>query len=183
MTAEYSPIIRDLAGPSAVGLSIPIPRETDPGDAARAEWDAIAEQVSEEVRGLAEEFTALCERVGALDCGSGCSVDDMGSDGVLFDWNDGRLPILSVMISSGPQVVYSGKFKDGGRVSGADPDLSFVAHALTRMMEECGLPVRYTSHSPVSWMSAASAVERVVQSYSSPPPTPIVFLFSQRPAR
>ena len=183
MTAEFSPLVRGLPEPSPIGVSIPIPGETDLGDAARAEWDAIAAHVSEEVRSLAEEFTALCERIGALNCGSGCSVDDMGSDGVLFDWNDGRLPILSVMISSGPQVVYSGKFKNGGRVSGTDYDLSFVAKALTRMMEECGLPVRYTSHSPALWMSGASAAERVVQSYSSPPPTPILFLFSQRPVR
>ena len=114
--------------------------ETELRDAARAEWDAIAAHVSEEVRSLAEEFTALCERIGVLNCGSGCAVDDMGSDGVLFDWNDGHLPILSVMIRSGPQVVYSGKFKNGGRVSGTDSDLSFVAQALTRMMEEWGWP-------------------------------------------
>ena len=182
MTAEFSPIFRGPPEPSSIGVSIPIPRETELRDAARAEWDAIAAHVSEEVRSLAEEFTALCERIGVLNCGSGCAVDDMGSDGVLFDWNDGHLPILSVMIRSGPQVVYSGKFKNGGRVSGTDSDLSFVAQALTRMMEECGLPVRYTSHSPVLWMSGASAAERVVQSYSSPPPTPILFLFSQRPA-
>ena len=87
-----------------------------------------------------------------------------------YDWNDGRLPILSVMIQLWPPgrlLRGNSRMVDG--VSGTDYDLSFVEKTLTRMMEECGLPVRYTSHSPALWMSGASAAERVVQSYSSHP--------------
>ena len=181
MTAEFRPIFRGFYESSAIGMSIPIPRETESRDAARTEWDAIAANMPEDVRDLAEEFISLCERIGALNCGSGCVVDDMGSDGVLFDWNDGHLPILSIMIGSGSKIAYSGKFKGGGRVSGTDFDLSFVTQALTRMMEECGLPVKYTSHSPVLSMRVKDAApETVVQSYSFHTPTPIVFLFSQQ---
>ena len=184
MTAEYHSISSGLGGSPLIAMSIPIPRKPEIGDAARAEWDAIAAHLSEEVRGLAEEFAALCERMGALNCGSGCAVDDMGDDGVLFDWNDGQLPVLSVMISPGPQVSYAGKFKTGGRVSGTDSNLSLVAQVLTRMMEECGFPVQYTSHTPVLWTSVEGAAQaKVVQSYSSLPQTTMPFLFLLPPAR
>ena len=129
-----------------------------PVEDAVVDWNSIAPELPVDVRSFAQEFVALCERLGALHCGSGCAVDNMGDDGVLFDWNDGRLPVLSVLITPGLRVVYVGKFKDGGQVSGDDPSLSFVDRLLVRMMEECGHPIQSIDHSLVLSMRAIDEV-------------------------
>ena len=148
-----------LASTASGGFPVYVPEsptaaQVAPAADTVADWNSIAPELPVDVRSFAQEFVSLCERLGALHCGSGCTVDNMGDDGVLFDWNDGRLPVLSVLITPGLRVVYVGRFKDGGQVSGDDPGLSFVDRLLVRMMEECGHPIQNIAHSLVLSMRA-----------------------------
>ena len=163
-----------LAFTASGGFPVDVPEpptsaQEAPAADAVADWNSIAPELPVDVRSMAQEFVALCERLGALHCGSGCAVDNMGEDGVLFDWNDGRLPILSVLITPGLRVVYVGRFTDGGQVSGDDPSLSFVDRPLVRMMEECGHPIQNIAHSLVLSTRATDEAAGDVRSFSFRP--------------
>lgn len=132
---------------------------------SRSEWNKIAEQVPEGAREIAEEFIELCENTGALGCKSGCTIDDIGKDGIIFDWNDGELPVLSVMIGPGSEVVYSARFKDGNRISGTDSHLEFVKPVLIRMIREWG-NLRYKSPMHVLSSRVERRPHRVELNYS-----------------
>ena len=83
-------------------------------------------------------------------------MDRTEDSSVLFDWNYGHRPILSVLVTLGPKVVYAGRYKNGGKLSGEDPDLSFVTQPLIRMMEECGHQSWDTNRMPDSWWRVIS---------------------------
>ena len=170
--------------PSNSELSIfPFDTRTDAqelaAEVAMADWAAIAPELSAPVRELANQFVALCTRLGALTCRPGCVLDALEGDSVLFDWNDGHRPILSVMITSRARAAFAGRFKNGGKVSGEEPDLVHVEKHLQRMMHECGHPIRTTGPSPVLSMSGRDAVATGVRSYSFRQQTTESFQYSR----
>lgn len=145
---------------------------------AESDWESIAPELPEEIRRVAAEFVSICKHYDAFQCGSGCVVDRMEDSSVLFDWNDGHRPILSVLVTLGPKVVYAGRFKNGGKLSGEDPDLSFVTQPLIRMMEECGHQSWDTNRMPDSWWRVISGKAVVGQGSFFPLPAATPYPYS-----
>ena len=103
-----------------------------------ASWDEIAPTLSPSTLELAEEFVSVCEEKGAFYCDPGCHVDFIDDDQVMFDWNNGQLPIFTVLIGSDhPQVAFVGKFKKG-EITGEVTNLEFLEDPLDRLVKEIG---------------------------------------------
>ena len=161
------PALPSNSGISTVSFGPRTDEQESAATEALADWAAVAPDLSASVRGLAEQFVALCTGLGALTCRPGCVVDSLEDGGVLFDWNDGQRPILSVMITSRASVAFAGRFINGGKVSGEEPDLIHVEKHLERMMQECGHLSRTIGPSPVLLMRVRDAAAADVRSYSS----------------
>lgn len=133
-----------------------------------ASWAEIGHTLSPTVLELAEEFVSACERKGAFYCDPGCYVDFIEDDQVMFDWNNGQLPIFTVLIGSDhPQVVFVGKFKEG-KITGETTNLELLEAPLERLVKEIGNPVWTTAFSPDSSTHVVSVVSALAEPLSIP---------------
>ena len=130
--------------------------ETQPLSEAESEWTKIVREVSAEVCELGQGFISICKKWRALEK---CAVDLLDDGTVLFDWNEGSRPILSVMIGPGQTVTYVGRFRNGGKMSGEDPNLSYVGQPLERMVREWGIQVSAEASQDISWNPISSEEE------------------------
>lgn len=102
-------------------------------------WREVAALVeSSEVRKRAEEFVKRCERMGAFRTDPGCEVDLLDDNRVMFDWNNGKIPILTAMVSE-ETVTFVAKFADG-KAAGDDSTSTMLTlrAVLSRLVEEIG---------------------------------------------
>ena len=60
---------------------------------------------------MAIDFMALCQKVNAFHCDLECNIDLMDEDSVMFDWNDGTLPMFTALITHGPKIVFRWQFR------------------------------------------------------------------------
>lgn len=99
------------------------------------DWNEIASNLPDETRSMAESFVSLCINLGAFDCEPRCYVDTVEDGHVMFDWNNGELPLFTVVITPKPSVVYVGKFNEG-KVSGEDHDVHAVRAPIERFLRQ-----------------------------------------------
>ena len=137
---------------------------------ARSEWGSAAPELPDAARRLGEEFFAFCEQYDAFSCRPGCTVDQMDDGSVMFDWNDGTRPMLSVLIVPDGSVAFAVKFKDGDQDADEAHDLGRVKNHLVRMMEECGHRGWIPIHTHASLSRATSVAAEAVRAYFSREP-------------
>jgi len=91
------------------------------------------------VEKLAHNFVKICEQHGVLQSKIECDIGPMWEDDIMFDWNNGSCPVLTVVISaSSPKFVYSGNFGTGD-FSGEEESLNFAGSLLARFAEALGI--------------------------------------------
>ena len=100
-------------------------------------WEEIAPSLPLEMRELARGFVELCGKCNAFYSDPACQVDVVEEGQVMFDWNNGRLPVFTVLITDEPLVVHVGRLADG-KVRGSAPDLGRVGMPLRRFVQEIG---------------------------------------------
>ena len=104
-------------------------------DEALEEWKEIRTMLSPQLAQQVEDFVQLSDESGVYFCSPGCSVDLLEDGSVMFDWNDGTLPIFTVMITVNMEVVHVGHFADG-KIKGEGRGLSIVGMHLERFVRE-----------------------------------------------
>ena len=113
---------------------------------ALAAWEELAPSLSRETREFAQSFVDLCEECGAFLCQPGCHIDLVDDDQIMFDWNTGKLPVFTVLITDGPRVAHVGRFRDG-KETGERSTLDSVTGPLMLFVKEAG---------PTTWPTIAS---------------------------
>ena len=90
------------------------------------------------VRKRAEEFVKRCKGLGAFRTDPGCEVDLLDDNRVMFDWNNGKFPILTALVSE-DTITFVAKFAEG-KTAGEDSTSTMVAlkAVLSRLVEEIG---------------------------------------------
>ena len=116
---------------------LPNPERNKERHEVRAAWQELSGFVEGYVREQGSEFIAMCNELGIFESLSGCDVDLLDDGHLIFDWNDGERPILTVVVRLDRQVVYSGRFKSGD-VSGRDTHVRSIRAVLQRLMDESG---------------------------------------------
>ena len=107
-------------------------------------WEEIGQTLPRDMKTLAQQFVDMCEEFGAFHCRVACEVDTADDDEIMFDWNNGELPIFTVVIAEGPRLVYAGRFSVG-IVKGEVTELSLLESPLRKLVQEIGLKKWTTS--------------------------------------
>ena len=107
-------------------------------EATLAPWKELKSSLPRETLSMASAFVALCEKYGAFNGDPNCNVDLVDDGQVMFDWNNGKLPVFTVMIAPGPRVIYVGRFAEG-KVTGDENSLISVEAPLQRLVSTIGM--------------------------------------------
>ena len=100
---------------------------------------------------MASDFVALCQKAHAFHCDLGCNIDLVDEDSVMFDWNDGTLPMFTALITHSPRIVFVGSFEYGS-VKGENKTLDAVAVNLIHFVKELGSEIWENSVLHDSWL-------------------------------
>ena len=137
---QFVPIL--MSSPSLSAAALVAHNET------RESWVEIAPTLSSTTFDLAQQFISACVRKGAFYCDPGCHVDLIGDDQVMFDWNNGQVPIFTVLIGPDPpRIVFVGKFKKG-KIKGETTNPELLDAHLDTLMKEIGNPLWTSTSSP-----------------------------------
>ena len=147
-----------------------------------ASWREVEPSLGSDARDLARSFVALCEQCSAFLCDPGCSVDVDDDGDVIFDWNNGTVPMFSAAITADLKIIHVGKFNAGAKVTGEDVSLRSVKEPLKRLVEELGNFSWNTIASSDLWLAVATQ-NQVVELPYTPPLGTVVSLSSRRMAR
>ena len=121
-----------------------------------------------ETKKMADNFVRICDQLGIFQSDIYCDIGPMWEDDVMFDWNNGLRPILTVVIStSSPKFVYSAKF-DNEEFSGEDESLAFAGPLLVRFAKEVGITKCQNSAMQDLSLKAGSGVGGVASQDSTP---------------
>ena len=125
---------------------------------ALASWKEIKDSLSPELRQLCQDFVSRCDRIGALYCPPGCDVS-LSEDGtVMFDWNDGTLPMFTVLMTPSLEVV-DATLSDEGKASGRHSGFVYANLHLEQFMMERGADLWSTFYLRDSWLKTSEADE------------------------
>ena len=97
-------------------------------------WDEAKKDLPQGTVELAQPFVDYCIQVGAFVFNPGCHIEALDSGRVIFDWNNGQLPVFTVIISERIGFVFSGissKTEEKGTAS----DLKEVTGLLPEFVE------------------------------------------------
>ena len=150
---------------------------------ALTSWEEVEPLLQGEIRRMACDFMVLCQKVRAFHCDLECNIDLMDEDSVMFDWNDGTLPMFTALITHGPKIVFVGSFEYGS-VKGENSTLDAVSVNLIHFVKEIGSEIWENSVLQDSWLREEKASpgagpvyiphRRTEDSPSSPQPQLIV---------
>ena len=130
-------------------------------------WDEIAPTLSSATRELAQQFVDLCKEKGAFSCDPMCHIDDMECDQIMFDWNNGQLPIFSVLIGPDPPLIaFAGQFLDG-EITGEMSTFDLLEAPLDKLTKEIGTSLWTTPSLHDSSTLIASVTKEVDEPHST----------------
>ena len=104
-----------------------------------AAWEEIAPSLPPSTRLLAKDVVDLCERYRAFSTNPACDVGLIDDDCIMFDWNNGNYPILTLVVTPERTIIYVGKSRDG-KTTGETDNLNFVKMLLSELVREIGNP-------------------------------------------
>ena len=117
---------------------------------ALASWEAVKPLLPDKVRQMAGDFVKLCQQTHAFHSNLGCNIDLVHEDSVMFDWNDGTLPMFTALITPNPMIVFVGRFKDG-TVKGENSTLDLAEENLRYFVNKLGNEIWKISVLQDSW--------------------------------
>lgn len=121
------------------------------------EWTECREEVTSQSQlQFVDAIVELCRRRGVLDSNPAGAICAMENGSVMLDWNDGTLPMLTIIVTPTPSFAYAGRF-ESGKCSGEDQaSLEVLDAALMRFVRERGTRTCQVNATLGSW----SNVER-----------------------
>ncbi len=104
---------------------------------ALASWEEVKPLLPDKVRHMAGDFVKLCQQTHAFHSNLECNIDLVDEDSVMFDWNDGTLPMFTALITPNPMIFFVGRFKDG-TVKGENSTLDLAEKNLRYFVNRLG---------------------------------------------
>ena len=117
---------------------------------ALASWEAVKPLLPDKVRQMAGDLVKLCQQTHAFHSNLECNIDLVHEDSVMFDWNDGTLPMFTVLITPNPMIVFVGRFQDG-TVKGENSTLDLAETNLRYFVNKLGNEIWKISVLQDSW--------------------------------
>ena len=118
------------------------------------EWaESRGEVTSQSQRQFADAIVELCRRRGVLDSDPPGAICVMEDGSVMFDWNDGTLPMLTIVVTPKPSFAYAGRFISGKCRGEDEASLEVLDAALMRFVRERGTRVCQVNATLGSWLN------------------------------
>ena len=121
-----------------------------------ASWKDVKYILPAKVRNIGCDFVDLCQEHHAFHCDPECNIDIVDEDSVMFDWNNGALPIFTALITPSPSITFVGSF-EYGKVKGEASNLDSVRVNLIHFVNEIGSEIWETSVLHDSWLKEEKA--------------------------
>lgn len=120
----------------------------------------------EETKLMAHQFIDICNRHKIFNSDLECKVSSMWKGDIMFDWNNGEIPVLTTVISSSsPKFVFSVKLRDK-KLSGEDETIDFADPVIAEFAKELGIKKCQNSTTLDSLSKRANGKERVASQAS-----------------
>jgi len=97
-------------------------------------WEEAQKLLPPATLELAQEFVDFCIGEGAFLSEPACHIEALDEGRVIFDWNDGTLPVFTVLITEQRGFVFSGISAEAEK-KGKTPNLNEVVTALPDFVE------------------------------------------------